>query len=268
VSAFEIPSAQWIEKLPGLPDSSPDYVGKLVQERQQDLRNLPEEARQHLENCRGKIVDVGPGEGVSSMALARFAPHAQVLGIEMDRKHLVCAYPECRNFANLQLAWGTVRGTPSNSRVSSEQPIPPVVNLPDGGCEILFTWLGMSRNDLFQHSTPWYQLVERACILVIPQCWAEGLEGEDRRRIESFCRRLGIAVPTWRRQESLFGFRNTRVIPLGQKAKARGWLLWLSGIFDSAEITLWDTLVDRGTASPKYQLPEVVWDLAVIVGTK
>src|SRR4051812_127153 len=105
----------WIEYLPGRGPATPDWVHGLVQERTEHLRSLPAAASACLRNLRlghspaglierhqlfppqgtWSIVDIGPGEGVSSMALALAAPSAQVLGIEMDQRHLALAWPAC-----------------------------------------------------------------------------------------------------------------------------------------------------------------------------
>src|SRR5690242_20262880 len=106
--------ARWIDDMPDLPELTPGYVLEQLEERIRDLSALPADAQEVLESARGLIVDAGPGEGVSSMALALSYPDIDVLGIEMDWRHLKEAWPECAQLPNLELAWGSLPGTPSN----------------------------------------------------------------------------------------------------------------------------------------------------------
>jgi tRNA G46 methylase TrmB len=108
-----------IEDLPHPPEGTPDYVRELISERLDDLKGMPKDAQSLIAQAP-TIVDVGPGEGVSSIALAQFAPNARVTGIEMDQRHLQAAWPDCSKFANLELYWGALPGTPSNAQVNEE----------------------------------------------------------------------------------------------------------------------------------------------------
>lgn len=48
---------------------------------------------------------------------------------------------------------------------------------------------------------------------------------------------------------------------LARAIKARGWVLWLSGVFDDLEVSFWETHVDMWQDAPKYQLPEILLEL-------
>jgi hypothetical protein len=52
---------------------------------------------------------------------------------------------------------------------------------------------------------------------------------------------------------------------LARAVEATGWVLWLSGVFDDLGVSLWETLVDRWQDAPKYQAPELLLELEVIV---
>jgi hypothetical protein len=259
---------QWIEKLQDLPKKPYDYVADLVSQRIEDLRKIPSDPRNILEECDDKIVDIGPGEGVSSMALAQIAENSQVFGIEMDRKHLVAAWPFCKKYKNLELAWGAISGTPSNSQIDEGLIAVPQINLPDNFCEVLFTWCGMSRKDIFEPSTYWSRIVKKACILVLPKFWREGfnsLPQNAKHEINNLCDSLEIKKPFWKAKNRIPGFSQPKPFAFDKKIEARGWLLWLTGIFDSQGITLWDTLRDRWEKQPKYQLPDYLFELEILL---
>jgi len=258
-----------IERLPNLPRETPQYVCDQVEERLHEVMTLPAEAGSILESCTGTIIDVGPGEGISAMALARLASRAVILGIEMDRDHLVSAWPLCQDLKNLRLFWGAVPSSPSNPRVKAGAPLAPTRDMDADICTVLFTWTGMSRRDIFAPSAPWYHAVQESCVLVLPRVWRLGMQAlpsSSRGKVESLCDTLGVPRPGWRESTALPGFARTKFLALDKPVRARGWLLWLTGLFDSADITLWDTLTDRWTASPKYQLPEVELELEVAIG--
>ncbi len=267
-----VPAGQWIQNLPGLGDQTPDYVTGRVEGQLDALRNLPPPARSLIEGSRGVILDVGPGEGVSSMALAQFQPRAEILGLEMDVRHLKAAWPDCRKFPNLRLAWGTLPGTPSNPRVHGDDSLPPPLALPDGFCEVLHSTLGMSRKDAFGTSRAWSRAVGSACVLVLPRFWRAGtdsLSGAQQDLLRGLCSRLGVSPPSWEASVALPGFRSMETFPHGGGKTGRGWLLWLAGIFDGSTISLWDTLTDgRRSTPPQYELPDLEMELEVIVARK
>lgn len=163
----------WIEHLPGRRSRMDIRVRNLVEERQRDLERLPREASNHLHGC---ILDIGPGEGISSMALARLERTSDVCGIEMDADHLALAWPDSVQYSNLRLAWGSPRGMPSNPRVAPDSEPPPVVSLPPGCCDVLVTWLGMSRTDIFGAAGWWALAARRASVLVYPRFWRAGTD--------------------------------------------------------------------------------------------
>lgn len=262
-----------IARLPNLASAVQDYVPESVAKRLENIRNLPTVPRSLLQNCSGTIIDVGPGEGVSSMALAQFAPDTLITGIEMDRDHLKGAWPMCNDFPNLRLFWGALPPIPSNPRVKSGTPEPPPAEVSKDACKcsILFSWIGMSRRDIFEPFPPWDQCVQNCCVLVVPRIWRQGPQGlatSSRSKFDDLCDRLRLPRPSWAPATGVPGFTKTEVFSIEQTDKARGWLLWLTGIFDSAEIALWDTLTDRWDSSPRFQLPDVLLDLEVVVGYK
>lgn len=252
-----------------LPEDSPPYVDDLVRERQEDLRHLPAPIGELLRTVKGQVVDVGPGEGISSMALAAFNPRARVLGIEMDRKHLVGAWPLCNRYDNLELAWAAF-GAPSNLRVERGIGAIPTASLPGGACALLFSWLGISRQVIFSPRQAWAQMVQESCVLLYPAFWRTGvgtLPPADLAAMRGLCSRLGIPKPSWSGVAAIPGFNRCQFFNPQRKAKARGWILWLTGLLDSAEIYLWDTLIDRGSLNPKFELPEIELDLEVALAT-
>ena len=181
-----------IDRLPNLADAVPAYVPGLVSERLSRITGLPLLARQMLQDCRGTIIDVGPGEGISSMALGAVCANARIIGIEMDCDHLQAAWPMCRKSPNLQLFWGTLPSTPSNPRIKSGDPASPRAAFGNRACRcnILFSWIGMSRRDIFEPTTPWSECVENCCVLVVPRIWRNGLDilaPSDRSKLDELC---------------------------------------------------------------------------------
>lgn len=260
-----------IDELDDLLAQQESYVEDLVAERIKDIEALPPGVRAALAGHNGRILDVGPGEGVSSMALAHIAASTQVVGVEMDKDHLRAAWPMCRDCENLKLYWGGLPGTPSNPLVKAGFPAPPKPNPSDVGCSVLFTWTGMSRRDVFDAHASWSPLVEDACVLILPRFWREGLDylpSGDRQAVDELCRRLGFAPRVWPPYTGISSFGDITSASLDVTLKARGWILWLSGIFDGVGISLWDTLVDRWQAYPKYQLPEIRLELEAIVARR
>ncbi len=257
-----------IGEFPNLPKSSPDYVEEGISERRRDIQGLPDEVKRLLVEARDTIVDVGPGEGISSMALGLIAKDTTIVGIEMDSRHLVCAWPKCREYNNVQLYWGTLPGTPSNPLVNRDIPSPPTAELRDQYCSILFSWIGMSRRDIFEAGSIWSRIVKNACVIVLPRFWRAGVDSlskKDKVRLESLCRALGISAPKWPESIRIPGFHDMYTQSLPSRVKSRGWLLWLSGVFDDIGISFWDTLVDRWKEFPKYQIPDMLLELEVVV---
>jgi hypothetical protein len=231
-------------------------------ERERQLSSLPTGAQRLLEDANSLIVDVGPGEGGSSIALARRFPNVTVLGVEMDRKHLVTAWPARSSFPNLELVWGALRGTPSNPRVDREAPPAPEVRLPAKSCDALFSYLGMSYRDIFSLDSVWPTTVRRGSVLVIPQFWLDGLEslpGGVQQSIREIAVRRGSEPPDWGRSADLPGFGRSEVYRSWSTGRADGWLLWLSGLFDDADVYLWDTL------RPGFDVVGSI-DLCVVIG--
>jgi hypothetical protein len=268
---FIIPNAKWIERLPNLPKDPHEYVGELVCKRLKDIRSMPDKPRNLLEKCQGTIVDVGPGEGVSSMALAQFAKNSNILGIEMDQMHLSAAWHFCKAYKNLELTLGTIPETPSNPLINSHKPNVPCLNLHDNFCEILFSWIGMSRKDIFEHSTGWDKIVKNSCILVYPKFWREGLQSLPNNvldNLKELCRQLQINLKSWNSVQVLPGFHKTEKFTLAKKVNARGWILWLTGVFDSSGITLLDTLRDKHKKNPIYQLSNDFLELEVLLACR
>ncbi|WBW96286.1 hypothetical protein [Oceanirhabdus sp. W0125-5] len=259
-----------INELSGLPEKSPSYVENQLAERIKDMQSLPAEVYKMLNECCGEILDVGPGEGISSMALASVFPKAKIIGVEMDKKHLVGAWPKCIDYSNLELYWGALPGTPSNSKVDGDIKIPQVDCESDQFCSILFSWTGMSRADIFEATENWRHLVGETCIFVVPRFWREGSAylQKDWDVINELSKRIGISTPEWSGYKEIPGFSEIKAYPLSNTIKARGWILWLSGIFDSLDISFWDTLKDRWKEQPNYQLPEISLELEVVVAKK
>jgi hypothetical protein len=105
-------------------------------------------------------------------------------------------------------------------------------------------------------------------VLVYPAFWRRGTDwvpGSVRSTIEALCGRLDLTPPTWAGSDRVPGFAKSSFYELGRQTKASGWLLWLSGIFDSSRVSLWDTLTDRWSENPKYELAQVKFELEVAV---
>lgn len=259
-----------IEDLPHPPEGTPDYVRESISERLDDLKGMSKEAQSLIAGAH-TIVDVGPGEGVSSMALAQLAPNAKVTGIEMDQRHLLAAWPECKNFRNLELYWGALPETPSNPQVNEELSTPPSSHLPAECYDILFSWIGISRRDIFLSGNKWCHLVNSACVVVAPRFWREGLgvlSNSEQESISRLCQSLTLPQPCWKLATGIPGFARLEAYPIEKKVKARGWILWLTGIFDSSKVSLWDTLRDQWQPSPKYSRPDLSVGLEVLIGYK
>ena len=90
----------------------------------------------------------------------------------------------------------------------------------------------------------------------------------DRRALEELSKQLGVTPPTWPEYAGIESFANVTCHGLARQVKARGWVLWLSGLFDNLNVSLWDTLLDRWEKSPKYQLPAVRFELEAIVARR
>lgn len=257
-----------IDSLDGLPTATEPYVEDQVAEKVNDIRSLPSDVRALLTNCKGRIIDVGPGEGVSSMALADIAPSTQILGIEMDQMHLRAAWPKCKEYPNLQLYWGALPGTPSNPLVDNRLPTPPTARLSDNHCSVLFSWIGMSRRDIFEGHGTWSRIVGDTGVFIVPRFWREGpgfLQTRDRDNLERLCSQLGAPLPMWPPYKGISSFPKMNCQKLANTIKARGWVLWLTGVFDDLQVSLWETLIDRWQDAPRYQLPEILLELEVIV---
>ena len=262
-----------IEKLPDLNEAVPGYVPGLVAERTADIRSLPAPAMGLLGKCRGVVIDVGPGEGISSMALAGIVPAAEILGIEMDSKHLAAAWPLCKNYRNLHLWWGALPPNPSNARVDSGVTAPGApVDDDQFRCNVLFSWIGMSRRDIFEGGDAWSGVVQEACVLIVPCFWRQGvgvLGDGARSELEGFVDRLRLPRKEWDAALGLKGFSRTETFPVGKAQKAHGWVLWLSGLFDASNLTLWDILRDKWRKpAGVYQLPSVELEMEVVIGYK
>ncbi|GEM_PF-4796808 len=265
-----ITGVRWLDELADPASETPEYVGPMVAERLAHLQSLPARPRGMLADSDGVIVDVGPGEGVSSMALAQIAPRAHVIGLEADLLHLRGAWPMCQKYANLRLGWGAIPGTLSNGNVNADAGRVPVATLGPGACDVLFSWAGLSRLDAYHSSAAWAPSVGRACVLVLPEFWRKGVDalpGAEQAAIRDVCARAGVPEPSWDRATSLPGFSGFEVWPTDQKLRARGWLLWLSGLFDGSGISFLDTLRDRRAAEPRFQLAFEV-PLEVVLATK
>lgn len=255
-----------INKLEGLKEASPSYVLEQLASRKEDIKHLPEEVYKLIKNNRGKLLDIGPGEGVSSMALANEFEHLKIIGLEMDQKHLTGAWPECNKYHNLELYFGALPGTPSNGKVDGDIVVPKY----DGVGNILFTWTGMSRVDIFVNNGVWRDSVSDTCIFIVPKFWREGLDslGEGKKMLEDLISKAGGEMVQWKPCTKINGFDEMKVYPLKQKLKARGWILWLSGLFDHMDVSFWNTLTDRWKDDPSYQLSDLELDLEAIVVSK
>ncbi|MBM7615857.1 class I SAM-dependent methyltransferase [Alkaliphilus hydrothermalis] len=139
-----------IGDLDNLKEETPTYVFNQLQERVKDIMELPDEVLSVLQNESKVILDIGPGEGVSSIALASICPKAKVIGIEMDRKHLVAAWPLCKRHLKLELFWGALYGTDSVKRVDRDISVPRLHESELPKISTLFTWTGMSRTDIYE----------------------------------------------------------------------------------------------------------------------
>jgi len=250
----------WVDQLPNRTIEANGGVQADVNERVVHLGRLGAIADLVLYSTRGPIVDVGPGSGVSTMALARSLGDVPLLGIEMDAMHLGLAWPECLRYPNLRLAWGSLAGLPSNPRFGPKAAILPTVDVPAGWCDVVFSWLGMSRRDIFERTGWWGSVARTACVLIYPKFWRLGLSAlpeQDRGRLVEFCQRRGLKSPDWQPGATLAGFarvdfedcfgewRETpdgRSAVLAQQVDAMGWILWLSGLFDDTETPFTETL--------------------------
>lgn len=261
---------RWLDDLVGPTNVTPEYVGPQVAERLEQLRRLSPRPRQMISDCEGVIIDVGPGEGVSSMAVAQLAPRAQVIGLEADLLHLKGAWPLCREHANVRLGWGALAGTLSNGNVNAGADPVPIVTLAPSACDLLFSWVGMSRIDVYRSSAAWAPCVSRACVLVVPEFWRKGvgaLPEPAQEALREVCKRAGAPHPSWEAATTLPGFSGFEAHPTDQTLRARGWLLWLSGLFDRIGVSFLDTLRDRRAPEPRYQLAFEV-PLEVVVATR
>ncbi|MCH4889969.1 hypothetical protein EZV73_20485 [Acidaminobacter sp. JC074] len=250
-----------IDELNDLPDKSPDYVFKQVETRTSDIDDLPDEVLDLLSSNK-TLIDIGPGEGISSMALASLYPNLSVSGIEMDQKHLTSAWPLCTKYSNLNLYFGALPGTPSNVKVDVDTIIPQVG---DVKTELLFSWTGISRRDLFDHAHKWHHIVEKAAIFIVPSFWRQGFKTfKEHDEINELLKDLGADQVTWDKVSSVEGFKSIEVYPLDNTLKARGWILWLSGIFDDLNVSFWNTLTDRWR-DKAFQLEALEIPLEVII---
>jgi len=284
-----------IEDLPQLTEGAPDYVRKAISGRVDDLKKMPNVVQSLIATAH-TILDVGRGEGVGSIALAQYAPNARVRGIEMDQLHLQAAWPYCTSFGNQELCRGALPETPSSTRVNKGFPTPSSSHPPGTSYDILFSWLGMSRRDIFVSGNRWCHLVNNACILVVPRFWREGmgvLDESEQEGIGRLCRSVGIPQPSWEPETGIPGFARMDVYPIEKKVEAQGWILWLTGIFDSSnmglldrkfpcchclfydifdssKVSLLDTLKDQhqGQKSPGYGRPDLHVGLEVLIGYK
>jgi hypothetical protein len=105
-------------------------------------------------------------------------------------------------------------------------------------------------------------------VVVYPAFWRTGvasLGSAGVTALGNLCRALDIGAPAWGAVKGPTGFSRLSVLRLAKSVTARGWLLWLSGIFDPAGVCLWDTLTDRWAAKPRYQLPGLRLDLEVVI---
>ncbi|MBM7615858.1 hypothetical protein [Alkaliphilus hydrothermalis] len=113
-------------------------------------------------------------------------------------------------------------------------------------------------------------MVEDQCIFITPRIWREGALSDAKawEAISRLAERNGIRLEPWKSCDLISGFKEMTVYPLNKSLKARGWLLWLSGVFNSAPISFWDTLTDRWKESPYFQLPEIEFELEIVVAKK
>jgi len=250
-----------INDLDNLPEKSPDYVIKQLETRTKDIRFLPDTVLSLLSTNK-TLIDVGPGEGISSMALASLYPNLSISGIEMNQKHLTSAWPQCTNYPNLNLYYGALPGTPSNMRVDGDTIVPQISIIKT---DLLFSWTGISRKDLFENADKWHHIVDKAAVFIVPTFWRQGFNTlKEHKDINQLLNELDGQEVTWEKVSSVAGFRSMEVYPINNSLTARGWILWLSGIFDTLEVSFWNTLTDRWREKA-FQLEEIEIPLEVIV---
>ena len=129
----------------------------------------------------------------------------------------------------------------------------------------------MSRHDIFLSGNKCVILSILRAWWVPPRFWREGLgvlDNSEQESISRLCQSLGIPQPCWKPATGIPGFARLEAYPIEKKVKARGWILWLTGIFDSSKVSLWDTLKDQWQQSPKYGRPDLRVGLEVLIGYK
>ena len=105
-------------------------------------------------------------------------------------------------------------------------------------------------------------------IFIIPKFWREGLDSLSQApEIKSLLAKLGTTAEVWGPSDIIPGFKEMEVYPLDRSLKARGWILWLSGIFDNIEVSFWNTLTDRWR-DKLYQLESIELELEIVIAKK
>lgn len=245
------------------------YVADEVQKREKDIRALLESVLKILKGCQGPLVDVGPGEGVSSMALGTIFPALRIVGIEQDDLHIAAAWPHCKRYSNVQLYWGAMPPNPAcpcDGERGMKAPGAPVHD-PNFKCRVLFSWMGMARVDIFERPAGWQTIVEDCCIFVVPRIWRGGpavLPDQDRQRLREFCVKLGLPEPEWKPVTKIGGFDRFESRAIGKKVRAKGWVLWLSGILGEEPQSLAKILQDKS----KQELSDIELEMEVVLGAK
>lgn len=253
-----------IDELKGLESQAPAYVEKQLNQRIKDIKALPSPIKSILSQSQ-TLLDVGPGEGISSMALAENYSDLNIIGLEMDRKHLTGAWPICNGYDNLSLYFGALPGTPSNKKIDGDASIP---QIKDYEADTLFTWTGMSRKDIFENNANWLHVVKDTAVFLVPKFWREGSKSlETIDQVEGLLSKLNTNMNHWDEVTSINGFSHFEVYPTEHKLSARGWILWLSGVFDDIDISFWNTLTDRWREQ-LYQLSDMNLPLEFIVAKK
>ena len=240
-----------IADLKELKDESPDYVQEQITGRIADIQSLPNAVKEIL-HASEHLLDVGPGEGTSSMALASVFPEVPIIGLEMDRKHLTAAWPTCNKYPNLELYWGALNDNEQDKKVDAELILPNLSDEFDEKNMTVFSWLGISRADIFEKEGHLAKLSQNTCVLVIPKIWRAGLESDKTvyELVIELAARNNMNFKPWNKSDLIPGFDLLETYPIQKTVSARGWMLWLSGVFEGSDITFWDTLRDRRSAEP------------------
>jgi hypothetical protein len=123
----------------------------------------------------------------------------------------------------------------------------------------------MPRIDIFQWSAAWQKLAEDYYVFVISRIWRAGsgiLPDDQRQRLKEFCGKLRLPAPEWEPGNEIQGFDRIEYWDIRKKLKAKGWILWLTGIFGEEPQSLAKILWNKS----RQQLEDIELETEVVVG--